>query len=137
MNMGTIGKAMKASRTQMIESATEMESEKFTRWFGMRDGDYIRYRKTGHQFKQARIVSVESVYSNQAGGWTAEVTVAPLLVSGKLGKTRSLYLAVTAAGSGLHGVHFCDDVERVGIVTGETRHNSELLTLPAGRVENV
>ncbi len=113
MSMGTIGRAMKATRTQMIESATEMEAEKFTRYFGMRDGDYIRYRKTGQQFKQGRIMSVESVYWNQRGGWTAAITVAPLLTSGKLGKTRTLYLVVNANGSGLKGVHFCDDVERV------------------------
>jgi hypothetical protein len=113
MSMGTIGRAMKATRTQMIESAAEMEAEKFTLYFGMRDGDYIRYRKTGQEFKQGRIISVESVYGNQRGGWTAEVTVAPLLTSGKVGKTRTLYLVVNSNCRGLKGVHFCDHVERV------------------------
>lgn len=113
MSMGTIGKAMKATRTQMIESESEMIAEQFFDRFKMRDGDYIRYRKDGHCWKQGRIISVESVYWNQSGGLTADVTVAPLLVSGKLGKTRSLLLCVNANGSGLRGCHFCDEVERV------------------------
>lgn len=113
MSMGTIGKAMKATRTQMIESEAESTASEFTNRFGMRDGDYIRYRKDGQHWKQGRIMSVESVYWNQRGGVTAEVTVAPLLVSGRLGKTRTLLLVVNANGSGLKGVHFCDEVERV------------------------
>ena len=113
MSMGTIGKAMKATRTQMIETATEHEAAKFTQHFCMRDGDYIRFCKSGEQFKQARIMSVESVFWNQASGWTAEITVAPLLKNGKLGKTRALILAVNADGSGLKGIHYCDLVERI------------------------
>lgn len=79
----------------------------------MRDGDYIRYRKTGSQWKIGRIMSVESVYWNQAGGVSADIVVAPLLTHGKLGKTRSLYICVNANGSGLKGFHNCHDVERV------------------------
>ncbi len=113
MSMGTIGKAMKATRTQMIESESEAIADEFTKRFGMRDGDYVRYRKVDGEWKQGRIMSVESVYWNQQGGVTADVIVAPLLVTGKLGKTRSLYFIVNANGSGLKGVHNCDEVERV------------------------
>ena len=113
MSMGTIGKAMKATRTHMIESEAEKIADEFTKRFAMRDGDYVRYRKTGGQWKQGRIMSVESVYWNQRGGVTADVTVAPLLVTGRLGKTRSLYFVVNANGNGLRGVHNCDEVERI------------------------
>lgn len=113
MSMGTIGRAMKATRTQMIESEAERTAIDFTMKFGMRDGDYIRYRREGMHWKHARIMSVDSVYWNQKGGVTAEVVVAPLLSSGKLGKTRSLLFAVNANGTGLKGVHYCDEVERV------------------------
>lgn len=105
MSMGTLGKAMKATRTQMIESEAEIMSQEFTRRFGMRDGDYLRFKKNGSEWKQARIMSVDCVFFNQRGGFTAEVTIAPLLVGGRLGKTRCLFLAINANGSGLRGVH--------------------------------
>ena len=113
MSMGTIGKAMKTARTRMIESEVDSIADDFTHWFGLRDGDYIRYRKTDQPWKQGRIMSVESVYGNQAGGVTADVTIAPLLVSGRLGKTRCLLLVVDDNGDNLRGVHFCHEVERV------------------------
>lgn len=116
MSMGTIGKALKATRTQMIESESERIARDFTELFRMRDGDYIRYRKTGEHWKQARIMNVEKCYWNSKGGCTAWITVIPMLCQGKLGKTRSLVLCVNENGGDLHGVHFCNEVERLPAV---------------------
>ena len=113
MSMGTIGKAMKATRTQMIEGEADSIASDFTDRFRMRDGDYLRFRKTGQLWKRARVISVEKCYWNNAGGYTAWITIAPLLAQGQLGKTRSLYMAVDADGSNLRGVHSCNDIERL------------------------
>ncbi len=113
MSMGTIGKILKATRTQMIENEADHAANEFMRRFGLRDGDYIRLKKRGREWTTARILSVESVYWNGAGGYTAEVTITPLLLSGKIGKTRSCYLSINANGGGLKAFHFFDDVERV------------------------
>ena len=113
MSMGTIGKLMKATRTQMIGDEADHISSEFVRRFGMRDGDYLRLQKRNGQQTRARIISVESVYWNNAGGYTADITVAPLLVNGKIGKTRSCMLSVNANGGGLKAVHFFSHVERV------------------------
>lgn len=43
-------------------------------------------------------MSIESVWFNRRGGYTADVKVAPLLCGGRVGNTRSLLLVVNAGG---------------------------------------
>lgn len=113
MSMGTIGKILKATRTQMIENEADHAASEFMKRFGLRDGDYIRLRKNGGFWTTARILSVENVWFNQNNGYSAEVTITPLLVSGKIGKTRSCYLTVNANGTGLRAFHYYDEVQQV------------------------
>lgn len=113
MSMGTIGKLMKATRTQMIESQADRIARDFTTYFSMRDGDYIRVGKDGKKPTDARIMSVNDVYFNANGGWTASITIAPLLVTGQLGKTKSCLLTVNSQGKNLKAIHFYSSVERI------------------------
>lgn len=102
MSLGTLGRATKHSRSAMLELEAEETAAEFVRRFHIRDGDYIAYwRKTahGHVKTQARVVSVDHVYQNQAGGFTARVAVMPLLSSGRIGNTARIELIATAGGS--------------------------------------
>ena len=95
-SMGAIGKMLKRTRTKMVESEAERTANEFAERFRMRDGMYIRYtRNTSHggMDTTGRIMSIESVFYNQRGGYTAIITVAPLLQTGQLGSTRRLMIA--------------------------------------------
>ncbi len=104
MSIGAIADIMKSTRTRMIEAEFDDVAGEFFRKFSLRDGDYIRFRRRSSDWKNARIAMVDSVYWNQAGGWTAEITIVPLLKSGGLGKTRSLMICINANGTGLRVV---------------------------------
>lgn len=106
-SMGTIGKMMKKTRSEMIEREVDSVAEEFLRRFGLRDGDYIefdRWNSSGSLLPtKARIVSIENCWRNANGGYTAFLQVVPLLVNGRLGNSRSLMISVNANGTGLDG----------------------------------
>ncbi len=107
MSMGTIARSMKRTRTSMIERQADDVAADFQHRFGMRDGDYIEFtRNTSHgpQIRLGRIMSVECCYYNQRGGYTAEVSIVPLLADGRLGKSMGVWMTVNANGTGLKGL---------------------------------
>lgn len=101
--MGTIGKAMKATLLNLIESREDAIAAEFEKRFGMRDGDYLRHERDG-KWIQCRIMSVQSVYYNRKGGWSAMVVVSPLLASGRVGRTRTLCMSINANRTGLRAI---------------------------------
>lgn len=102
--MGSIARIMKATRMRLVGVESDTVSDAFVECFGLREGDYVRYSRSGEQWKHARIMAVDDVYINQGGGITAVTTVAPLLRGGLLGKTRSLMLVADANKRSIRGV---------------------------------
>lgn len=98
MSMGTLGRAMKSTRTKMIENHADTTADLFHGQFGMRDGDYIeftRFSSSGTRLRTTgRIMLVENCWYNSLDGYTALIKVAPLLIGGSLGNTRTIMVAV-------------------------------------------
>lgn len=106
MGMGSIGRSLKASRTNMIGVEMEEAASAFTDYFGMRDGDYIEFHRgvSDPWSATGRILSIERVFWNQRGGVTACVMVVPLLSSGRLGKTVTVTMCVDGRGRSVRQV---------------------------------
>ena len=105
MSLGTLGKSMKRTRTQLVETETDNIASEFHQRFGMRDGEYVEYQKDtragGSVVVLARILYVEDCYYNQGGGWTANIKVVPMLSGGRLGSTRTITIAMGGKERGL------------------------------------
>ena len=106
MALGTLGKMMRTTRTQMIRSSVATAAEECAKRFGLQDGDYIQFQRWNNVGKLlptiGRIVLVDACWANGAGGYTAQIKVAPLLQSGSLGNTRTLHICVNKRGDVEH-----------------------------------
>jgi hypothetical protein len=114
--MGTLGRMFNRTRRELIEVDANETAEEFVKRFGMRDGDYLEFERFNNKGKSlptlARIVSVEAVWWNANGGYTANVKVAPMLGGGRIGNTRSIFLTVRANGTGLSSLQ--GRIRRIG-----------------------
>lgn len=117
MSMGTLGTMMRKTRTAMIEETVDSTAREFWKRFGLQDGDYIEFERPHHKEGRClrtigRIVMVEDCFFNQRGGYTASVKVAPLLIGGRLGNTRSVMMTINANGGKIRQLGGRDDLIR-------------------------
>ncbi len=104
--MQSLGKVFRRTRTTMIESESDANSKELETLFGLREGDYFEFdqdipRRKYPLRRTARVLSVERVWFNQAGGYTATFLAAPLLQGGGLGTSKRIYLVRDKKGASI------------------------------------
>lgn len=92
-----------STRGELSRGDSRAVSGMFREHFHLQEGDYLEIRPKGiGSWKSCRILTVQRCYSNQAGGYTADLTVARLLASGQIGTGR--YLTVVTVNGVLGGL---------------------------------
>jgi hypothetical protein len=94
--MGRLAEAMRSSRNTMLTEESKQSHEAVRDYFGITDGDIIEYHRntsTGPVQTTARVLSCDGCYYNAKGGYTAQITVLPLLVGGNLGGSKQIMIA--------------------------------------------
>lgn len=89
-----------------VTECTRVEKE-FESIFGASVGDcveFIRIMGDRQIPTVGRIIEVQDIYQNSAGGTTATVRVVPLLASGRIGNSRSVQFATKRGSRSLTGL---------------------------------
>ncbi len=100
MSIGAISNIIHRSRKEMLSMEATEHAEMFEEKFGLKSGDYVevgRARGAG-SWTKARILTVEQCWFNANGGYTATITVLPLLMSGRVGNSRSVHMSIDRHG---------------------------------------
>jgi hypothetical protein len=101
MSLGTIGRAMHATRKQMLTMATTEVAERLHEVFGLKIGDFVEISAIAGErlvWKKARIIEAVSCYANANNGYTAWLKVIPSNHDGRLGCSRSVMAVVNRRG---------------------------------------
>ena len=94
--MGRMAEVMRGSRNAMLNEESKQSHDAVLDYFGIRDGDIIecwRNSNRGPIQTTARILSCDSCWYNQRAGYTASITVLPLLTGGRLGCSKQILIA--------------------------------------------
>ncbi len=78
----SIQNIIKESEIGITERRYDDASDELAELFGIKIGGYIQYRNQWNNMKTARVMSASDVYTNAAGGYTAEVQVMPSRLRG-------------------------------------------------------